>query len=251
MAGATDTDQPAGWQCCCGQQGNQGNFCAVCGRPRPAQALYQSAYPAESGNGNRKVKLALICVIVVLAAVLVFLVVRENTLGADADSSTYSVVSKQKKAAADKAAASATAKTASPSAPAAASARSELSLGGVDLGLTVDDMRRILGPEDSSKTQDGMILYNYPELQVGTRGGVVTSLVSETDQACTKRELHQGASLDEVKAAYGTDYMKSAYGGKDLYEYSFTAAAGQQGILRFAVNQGTDIVNYISIRIPD
>ena len=162
MAGATDTGQPAGWQCCCGNQGNQGNFCAVCGRPRPAQALYQYAYPAESGNGNRKVKLALICVIVVLAAVLVFLVVRENTLGADADSSTYSVVSKQKKAAVDKAAAAATAKTASPSAPAADSARSELSLGGVDLGLTVDDMRRILGPEDSSKTQDGMILYNYP-----------------------------------------------------------------------------------------
>lgn len=251
MAGAIDKDQPAGWLCSCGQQGNQGNFCAVCGRPRLAQASYQSAYPAESGNRNRKVKLALICLIVVLAAVLVFLVVRENTLGADADSSTYSVVSKQKKAAVDKAAAAATAKTASPSAPAADSARSELSLGGVDLGLTVDDMRRILGPEDSSKTQDGMILYNYPELQVGTRGGVVTSLVSEADQARTKRGLHQGADLAAVKTEYGTDYTKSAYDGKDLYEYTFTSTAGQQGILRFAVNQGTDTVNYISVRIPD
>lgn len=263
MAGADGKDQQGGWDCACGQRGNKGNFCMVCGRLRPVlmqpqmpqmspTAVYQTAGAQPTGNsGDNRVKIVLGVVIVLLAAVLVFFAVREGAFGSsDENGSNYSSVSKQGTASPDKAAESPKAKDTNPASEPNAM-RSDLSLGGMDLGLTVDDMRRILGTELSSKAKDGMVFYSYPTVQVGTRGGVVTALVSETDQAKTKRNQHQGSSLADVQAAYGTDYTKSQYGGKDLYEYTFTSLDGRPGILRFAVLQGTDSVNYISIRIPD
>lgn len=264
MAGADHKEQQGGWSCICGQHGNQGNFCMVCGRPRPTQMQPQMPPPMQppagypvmpqpaGGSGDNRVKIALGLVIILLAAVLVFFAVREGAFGgSDESNSNYSSLSRQSTSSApDKAADTSPAKDTKPASEPNAM-RSDLSLGGMDLGLTVDDMRRILGTELSSKAKAGMVFYSYPTVQVGTRGGVVTSLVSETDQAKTKRKQHQGSSLADVKAAYGTDYTESQYDGKDLYEYSFTSLDGRQGILRFAVVQGTDSVNYISIRIPD
>ena len=275
----------AEWRCSCGQSGNKGNFCVKCGKPRPVvsqpqapqqpqqppmqqmppqnqqtygqqygqpnyqqqyqqpmygQPVYQQPYQQpEDKNKNLKIGLGIAALILVLG--LVFFAMREGVLGNEPVPSNYSTVSKNGEKAAQN-------QKADKTRDGSREMQTDLSLGGMDLGLTVAQMHETLGQEISTKQKDGMVFYQYPTVEVGTRGDMVTSLVSETDSAVTKRGLHQGSSLSEVKNTYGTDYMKSEYGGKDLYEYRYTDLQGQTGILRFAVVQGTDTVNYISIR---
>ena len=275
----------AEWRCSCGQSGNKGNFCVKCGKPRPVvsqpqapqqpqqppmqqmppqnqqtygqqygqpnyqqqyqqpmygQPVYQQPYQQpEDKNKNLKIGLGIAALILVLG--LVFLAMREGVLGNEPVPSNYSTVSKNGEKAAQN-------QKADKTRDGSREMQTDLSLGGMDLGMTVAQMHETLGQEISTKQKDGMVFYQYPTVEVGTRGDMVTSLVSETDSAVTKRGLHQGSSLSEVKNTYGTDYMKSEYGGKDLYEYRYTDLQGQTGILRFAVVQGTDTVNYISIR---
>ena len=275
----------AEWRCSCGQSGNKGNFCVKCGKPRPVvsqpqapqqppqppmqqmppqnqqtygqqygqpnyqqqyqqpmygQPVYQQPYQQpEDKNKNLKIGLGIAALILVLG--LVFFAMREGVLGNEPVPSNYSTVSKNGEKAAQN-------QKADKTRDGSREMQTDLSLGGMDLGMTVAQMHETLGQEISTKQKDGMVFYQYPTVEVGTRGDMVTSLVSETDSAVTKRGLHQGSSLSEVKNTYGTDYMKSEYGGKDLYEYRYTDLQGQTGILRFAVVQGTDTVNYISIR---
>lgn len=275
----------AEWRCSCGQSGNKGNFCVKCGKPRPVvsqpqaprqpqqppmqqmppqnqqpygqqygqpnyqqqyqqpmygQPVYQQPYQQpEDKNKNLKIGLGIAALILVLG--LVFFAMREGVFGNEPAPSNYSTVSKNGEKAAPN-------QTPDKKQDGSREMQTDLSLGGMDLGMTVAQMHETLGQEISTKQKDGMVFYKYPTVEVGTRGDMVTSLVSETDSAVTKRGLHQGSLLSEVKNTYGTDYMKSEYGGKDLYEYRYTDLQGQTGILRFAVVQGTDTVNYISIR---
>ena len=69
--------------------------------------------------------------------------------------------------------------------------------------------------------------------------------------AKTKRGLHQGSNLQEVIDTYGKNYLKSQYENLILYEYKFTDTKNREGIVRFAINNTTNIVEYISVRIPD
>ena len=52
-------------------------------------------------------------------------------------------------------------------------------------------------------------------------------------------------------SAYGNPTSTLAYDGKTLYEYTFSTINGKTGILRFAINPDTNLVDYISVRIPD
>jgi len=128
---------------------------------------------------------------------------------------------------------------------------SELSLGGLDLGITLDEMHNRLGQEDSSKQEGNYMYYFYDGLKVGSVDNKLTSLVSDNDKVETKRGIHQGSTFDEVVNAYGDSYNKMAYDGKQLYEYTFDSIDGKTGILRFAISPDTNRVAYISVRIPD
>lgn len=132
----------------------------------------------------------------------------------------------------------------------APTAQSDLSLGGVDLGDSIDDFHNILGLEDNTKQKGNYMFYNYSSIQVGVKDGVVDALVSQDSSVETKRGIHQGSSAQDVFAKYGTDYMKSTYEGLTLYEYKFNSIDGRYGLLRFAIN-GNSQVQYISVRIPD
>ena len=209
-------------------------------QPMYGQPVYQQPYQqAEDKNKNLKIGLGIVALILVL--VLVFFAMKEGALGDEPAPSNYSSVSKNGEKAAQN-------QNADKKQDGSREMQTDLSLGGMDLGMTVAQMHETLGQELSTKQKDGMVFYQYPTVEVGTRGDIVTSLVSETGSALTKRGLHEGSLLREVTNTYGTDYMKSEYGGKDLYEYRYTDLQGQTGILRFAVVQGTDTVNYISIR---
>ncbi len=132
--------------------------------------------------------------------------------------------------------------------------QTDLSLGGLDVGISAADMRKALGQERSSKPVQnvpGFTNYAYDGMTVGVKDGEVTTLVSDGANVQTKRGIHQGSTLADVMQAYGAHYTKQEYDGLVLYEYEFAASGGQKGILRFAIKPQNDQVDYISARLPE
>lgn len=127
----------------------------------------------------------------------------------------------------------------------------DLSLGGLDLDMTVDEVHKALGKENSAKKQGKYDFIYYDSLQVGTYQSVVRALVSDGSSVKTKRGIHEGSTFDEVKKAYGTDYYKMDNDDLTLYEYPFKSLKGHDGLLRFAIKKSDQTVKYISVRIPE
>ena len=128
---------------------------------------------------------------------------------------------------------------------------SELSLGGLEVGITLDEMHSRMGKE-SSKHQDGKITYYYYDgIIVGVVSNKVIYLGTNEERFETKRGIHKGMKLDEVLRAYGDSYQQKPGEGKMNYDYTFNVADGKKGVLRFTVNPRTNVVDYISARIPD
>ena len=128
--------------------------------------------------------------------------------------------------------------------------KSDLSLGGLDLDMTVDEVHKALGKENSTKEEGELHILYYPDLHVNTRDKIVSALVSESPAAETKRGIHEGSSLADIQKAYGTDCATMDYDDLTLYEYSFKSLKGHDGLLRFAVKKSDNTVKYISVRIP-
>lgn len=264
---AAAAQQPAAtqipWTCVCGHQGNTSAFCTECGRSRAEgerQAAAQTASPvasaaepqrravqpvqpqvwqepaAQAAGGaaggspaEAKKRMALIAAVVVLLGILVFFGVRE--FGSQG-SGSYASLGKQ---------ATETAKE----------AKTDLSLGGLDLGDKKSDIEKAkLGKENDTKEESGFVFHYYDDVQVATDGDEVVGLKSVSDRLATKRGIHQGDSLADVKKAYGSDFQKSAgEDGMTYYEYAFQTDAGEEGMLRFAVRNNDQKVGYISARL--
>lgn len=125
---------------------------------------------------------------------------------------------------------------------------SELALDNVVIGDSFSTVKQILGtPYKEETKENGKKYYFYPSVEVHCQNGIVTTLVSNSPDARTPKGIHEGSSLQKVLSMYGQDYMKSNYGGLDLYEYNFTTQNGRSAILRFAINSNGR-VDYISIR---
>lgn len=279
----------ASWNCVCGKQGNTGAFCTACGKKRevgevqnaavaettspqmaqlqenpvqqmrqtqvmpsvqpnlssnaqsypktqPTQSYPQQNYGQPNGNplNDRKKHILLGAVIVVLLAVLGFAAFKLGMGGND--SSSYNSVAKQDAA----------------SEKATRDMVSDLSLGGLDLDCTSDDMKKVCGQEKNAKTVDGMVHHYFEGIEVVTDPGnhdKVCALVSDGADAKTKRGIHEGSTRDEVIKAYGDSSMQSDYQDLRLYEYNFTSMDGKQGILRFAIKKADNTVKYISARL--
>jgi len=259
----------AEWTCACGHSGNKGKFCVACGKPRPAEA--PAAAPAPQGDGqaapvipktvvrrrtvaqeplaepiqpvntpqaqandtedNKNMQVILITVMVILLAVGGYFVLKDE--GSKSSVPAGSVATQSKDAAGAK-----------------REMQTDLSLGGMDIGLSLEDMHKVLGKENEAKDMDtpGYKRYYYNDIWVVVHDGKVSALESNSDKVKTKRGIAQGSKISAVFDAYGTDYMLSNYGGKNLYEYNFQSLDGRQGILRFAVNEGSDTVAYITVR---
>lgn len=127
----------------------------------------------------------------------------------------------------------------------------DLSLGGVALGYSVNQMHDILGKETRIDDKGTYKFYNYNDIQVGIKNDKVDALVSNNSVVKTKRGICQGSTLQEILDKYGDNYYKTDYNDLILYEYTFVTDNGKNGILRFAINKSNNQVNYISIRIPD
>ena len=265
---AAAAQQPAAtqtpWACVCGHQGNTSAFCTECGRSRAEgerQAAAQAAPPVATAAGTQrnavppvqpqvwpepagqaaggatgrspaeaKKRMALIAAVVVLLGILVFFGVRE--FGSQGSGSYVSLVGKQ---------ATETAKE----------AKTDLSLGGLDLGDKKSDIEKAkLGKENDTKEESSFVFHYYDDVQVATDGDEVVGLRSVSDRLATKRGIHQGDSLADVKKAYGSDFQKSAgEDGMTYYEYAFQTDAGEEGLLRFAIRNSDQKVGYISARL--
>lgn len=261
---AAAAQQPAAtqtpWACVCGHQGNTSAFCTECGRSR-AEGERQAAPPVATAAGTQrnavppvhpqvwpepagqaaggaagrspaeaKKRMALIAAVVVLLGILVFFGVRE--FGSQGSGSYASLVGKQ---------ATETAKE----------AKTDLSLGGLDLGDKKSDIEKAkLGKENDTKEESGLVFHYYDDVQVATDGDEVVGLKSVSDRLATKRGIHQGDSLADVKKAYGSDFQRSAgEDGMTYYEYAFQTDAGEEGLLRFAIRNSDQKVGYISARL--
>lgn len=128
---------------------------------------------------------------------------------------------------------------------------SELSLDSVFIGEHWSDVQRDLGqPNKSSQEPPDYTRYKYDDMEVVVRNNddTVQALVSASSSVSTKRGIHQGDSLQDVLKAYGKNYKESDYGEETYYEYEYKTKDGAPALLRFAVNNSNNTVDYISIR---
>jgi hypothetical protein len=280
------------WNCVCGQTGNKGAFCIKCGRLRPQGAVqnpasvppasrashpvppvspaagagsgqpwpaqgrpapqpqpqpYAGAQPAAGKGKNLRI-VALVAAIVVLAGTLVFFGMR--ALGGREDSSVASQTTSEngnelKEVKPDK-------KDKSQPAAQQRAMKTELSLGGLDLGDPINVINEVeKGKKPNDTRKDGkLVRYYFDNMQIVTQGNEVAALVSNDNKVTTKRGIHQGSTFAEVKNAYGSTYYKTGLGGSlTAIEYEAKTANGRRGLLRFAINDNTHKVDYISVRL--
>lgn len=278
---STTTESVSSWDCACGQKGNTDAFCVNCGRPRPqggsqarpsvrtapraqvakkaaAQLRAQPPQPpqqpyaaAQPAAGGKQAQIALIAVIVVLAGVLVFFGMRAFGGRDGSDAAPRAQTTSATDVAPSNPAKSEKAEKPQSSAPQRAM-KTDLSLGGIDLGDAVSVIKKVeQGKTENDRKQDGTLVRHYfDDMQIVTEGSEITALVSNNDKVSTKRGIHQGSSFAEVKRAYGTDYYKTGLGGNlTAFEYEAQTADGRPGLVRFAINDDTHKVDYISVRL--
>lgn len=200
--------------------------------------------PTPTSSGNNKL---LIGIILILIAVIGYIVGNKS---ADSDNKPPAQVeqtTEQSQPVQEKPAEP----TPPPIREAYLDAKTDMSLNGMDVGSNFDDVKKILGKENSLKNSGGYDRYYYDNFEVAVNKGKVDAFVARNSKYKTKRGLHVGSTYAEVINAYGTNYHEMALGDLNLYEYDFTSLDGRPGLLRFAINKSDGCVNYISIRINE
>ncbi len=267
------------WTCMnCGSTGNKYPYCKECGKPRPGyetaskamkprtdheteskamvtkQKIFQQQEKARK-KGRWKIIAGISLVAIILIATMVKSILTPEPVANTVQSNKVKQVSspeknvKSMKTKVEEV--SVNSEKSKNESVKDRKVKTDLSLGGLDLGMTVEQMHKLMGKELSKKTRDGMTVYQYPDIEIGSHGNIITSLVSENGMVKTKRGVKQGDSLSVVQKYYGTDAMETEYEDMILYEYNSKDLDGRPGILRFAIKRGTNKVNYISVRIPN
>ncbi|WP_029545856.1 hypothetical protein [Selenomonas sp. AB3002] len=266
----------ANWLCECGRV-NFGNFCVACGKPRPVVSAEQEqaeeqalevkeennspqlerplsiedtqqmsvvqptkATSSEDKSKSRKNAIIAAGIVISLFACIALGVFLANMSGKGAnepqaveenvqenkENNFFSIEEQAAKA-------------------------SELSINGLDLGADIEKMHALFGQERSLQAKGEKQYYQYDDVRVVVNNNVVIGLVSESAHAYSKRGLHEGATLQDVRLMYGDNFIKSKYENLELYEYKFTTVNNKDGLLRFAFNKGDDKVQYISARMDE
>lgn len=124
----------------------------------------------------------------------------------------------------------------------------DYSLSGLYPGDSLKVLMAKLGePKTKSWTQDGMA-YDYGYLEVIINQDTVINLITDSPKISTRRGIHTGITLSEMKAAYGENMFRTEIPGMELYEMIYSQASNPY-ILRFAVKTGTERVVYIGCRL--
>lgn len=123
----------------------------------------------------------------------------------------------------------------------------DLVLSGIELGISVEQAKGILG--NPIKVQQGTygILYTFGGVELTVINiSTVGSVNVESVSVSTRRGIRVGDAASDVIRAYGTPTI-SSYGNQELYEY--TLASHPAKILRFAVDKASNKVAYIGTRL--
>lgn len=131
------------------------------------------------------------------------------------------------------------------------SQKTDLSLGGVDIGIDVIKLHEILGTEKAEEKNGSRTILKYDHIDVELQDGKVYSIISNNADALTLRGIHKGSTLQDITIAYGEVPSNFNSGNLSMNEYKFNSLDNRGGILRFAVNKSSNTVDYISVRIPD
>lgn len=257
------------WTCMnCGASWNRNLYCKECGKPRsesetkPKEQKQKETKPNTSPqqekarkNGKWKIIAGISLVAIIIIAAVVKSVLMPEPVAYNVQNTVVKQVSSPKKSAepigGEVAECVVKIEKSKNKFIKERKVKTDLSLGGLELGMTVDQMHKLMGKELSKTTRDGMTLYEYPNINIGSHGNIITSLVSENEMVKTNRGVKQGDNLSVVQKYYGTDAMETEYEDMILYEYSSVDLDGRPGILRFAVNRETNKVDYISVRLPE
>ena len=104
-------------------------------------------------------------------------------------------------------------------------------------------------PTAKSWVQDGMS-YDYGYLEAIVNQGTIINLITDSSKISTRRGIHTGATLTEIKAVYGENMLRMDIPGMQIYELIYSQASNPY-ILRFAVKADTERVAYIGCRFID
>jgi len=130
-------------------------------------------------------------------------------------------------------------------------ARTDLSLNGMDLGISLAEAQSKLGKPLRIEKVDGYDRHIYSDkFYIAVNDNKVNAFVTHDPKFKTLRGLHVGSTYDEIIDKYGTDSLDMTADNLTLHEYPFTTIDGEYALLRFAVNS-SNRVDYISIRIVD
>ncbi len=124
----------------------------------------------------------------------------------------------------------------------------DLSLGNITIGDTTEKVRSVMGSPGRIVTENGQVHWKYNDIDVIVYENRVSEIISSTSAASTPRGFHEGSRISDVWQTYGNNYRHEKYGNLDLYEYPITSNDGVPCLLRFAVRQGENTVNYVSMR---
>lgn len=130
-------------------------------------------------------------------------------------------------------------------------ARTDLSLNGIDLGISLAEAQSKLGQPVKVEHLDNHDRQYYSDgFYISVANNKVTAFVTKDPKFKTRRGLHVGSTYDEIIDKYGTNSADMTVDNLTLHEYPFTAINGENALLRFAVDS-SNRVDYISIRVVD
>ncbi len=121
--------------------------------------------------------------------------------------------------------------------------QTDLSLGGVDVGVEVARLKEILGAPESVENLDGYELYRYSNIKAEVRNGKVYALMTDAPDVTTSKGIHVGLHYSEVITQYGSKANETQE-KFTVYEYSFESLNHEKGVLRFSVD-GPHISNTV------
>ncbi len=120
-------------------------------------------------------------------------------------------------------------------------AKTDLSLSGIDLGVSILDAEKIFGKPQKIRRVSDEEMYSYNGLTVYAHDGHVSRILTIDPMRKTLRGLQVGSNYSEVIDKYGANYIDSVDVAGDImhnYIYFFTTLDGKQGELCFTLRKG-------------
>lgn len=128
-------------------------------------------------------------------------------------------------------------------------ANSELSINGVSLGDSWTSVKDKLGTPIEPMIEAPNTQYIFEDVEVSVDGNNdVLLLVSNSHRGTTKRGVHVGDTERTVIEKYGRNFSRSTFENMILYEYTYDGPGKAPAILRFAIDNHSHRITYISVR---